>query len=214
MENRLESKLEEIPRATFFTQEINEVTRKVSNACDLLRIDLATGLSSASNALLGENSIGRISTGLEEETISVSNISDDAADAADVADVPTSDAADVPHYIMSRKIYNIKDLWKEYVYGLNGNPSIKSLESVYGTRWRPSAAETKYFTKRKAVYDCIERIIQNGEAEKTALFVVQKILEEERNKNSINKLAQNLRSRAVSIGAITQEQRSAAQQEE
>jgi hypothetical protein len=75
LENRLESKLEEIPRATFFTQEINEVTRKVSNACDLLRIDLATGLSSASNALLGENSIGRISTGLAEETISVSNIS-------------------------------------------------------------------------------------------------------------------------------------------
>ncbi len=41
----------------------------------------------------------------------------------------------------------VKDLWKEYDLGINGNPLIKELEIMYKSKWR-SSAETKCLNPR------------------------------------------------------------------
>ncbi|KAI8085664.1 transcriptional activator of glycolytic enzymes-domain-containing protein [Thamnidium elegans] len=59
---------------------------------------------------------------------------------------------------MKRNLVTINDLWQEYDVGLSGNPSIKSLEEEFGTKWRKSRTESKFFSTRLIVYKEVQKI--------------------------------------------------------
>lgn len=66
---------------------------------------------------------------------------------------PPEENQSVPQYKMSRLINSVKDLWNEFNVVVNGAPSIESLEHKYGNRWCQSAADSKYFSKRKLFHN-------------------------------------------------------------
>lgn len=58
---------------------------------------------------------------------------------------------------MSRSITTVKDLYQEWEHGIGGNLPIKELERRYGTKWRSSFAESKFFNRRKKIVSSIEK---------------------------------------------------------
>ncbi|EDO14803.1 hypothetical protein Kpol_1076p9 [Vanderwaltozyma polyspora DSM 70294] len=79
--------------------------------------------------------------------------------------------------------HSVMDLWKEYTEGINGQPSIRELESIYQTGWRRDPAVNKRFSRRKVLYKAIETGLNRG----YSLDYIIKILEDyryvDRNKN-------------------------------
>lgn len=64
-------------------------------------------------------------------------------------------------YKMNRNLVTIIDLWREYDIGLSGSPSIKSLEEGFGTKWRKSRTESKFFSTRLIVYKEVQKISED-----------------------------------------------------
>ncbi|KAI5961784.1 HOT1 [Candida margitis] len=62
---------------------------------------------------------------------------------------------EVPQYKLERSLKSIADIWKEFAYGVNGKPPLKSLEAKYGTKWR-NETESRTFLRRKKIYEAIE----------------------------------------------------------
>ncbi|ODV96455.1 hypothetical protein PACTADRAFT_2748 [Pachysolen tannophilus NRRL Y-2460] len=71
-------------------------------------------------------------------------------------------------YALLKQITSIRQIWDEYAYGLNGEPSIKSLQMKFKTKWRyPEDAST--FKRRKRIYKAIEIAMMNGMTEEKAI---------------------------------------------
>ena len=68
-------------------------------------------------------------------------------------------------YRLMRNPTTVPQVWEEYKYGLNGNPSIESLNTHYGRSWLNSRAELHCFYKRKKIYDYIAKEINTGRSE-------------------------------------------------
>lgn len=79
------------------------------------------------------------------------------------------------NYKISKAPNNVKTIWDEYVYGINGNPSIRGLEEKYGNKWRLTK-NRKTFSRRKRLYKFILNGIDKG---KTADEMIR-LLEEKR----------------------------------
>ena len=60
---------------------------------------------------------------------------------------------------MDRTVRTVPLLWQEWTIGLNGNPSITSLESAQGTKWRAGEANRKFFSERKVITDTVKRLM-------------------------------------------------------
>lgn len=73
------------------------------------------------------------------------------------SEVKTGDIeeSEVPQYKLERSLKLIADIWKEFAYGVNGKPPLKSLEAKYGTKWR-NETESRTFLRRKKIYEAIE----------------------------------------------------------
>ena len=84
------------------------------------------------------------------------------------------DDADI-NYTLIKAPNNVRTIWEEYVYGINGNPSIRGLEEKYGNKWRLTK-NRKTFSRRKRLYKFILNGIDKG---KTA-DEMMKMLEEKR----------------------------------
>lgn len=57
-------------------------------------------------------------------------------------------------YRLSRTILIVPDLWRKWTVRLGGNnPSVQSLEDLYGPRWRPSQEERVLFCRRNVIID-------------------------------------------------------------
>lgn len=56
----------------------------------------------------------------------------------------------------------VLEIWNEYIIGLDGTPSIKSLEEKYKTLWRREPCVAKKFNRRKPIYMAIERGLARG----------------------------------------------------
>ena len=70
-------------------------------------------------------------------------------------------------YYQSDNWTNIKDLWKEWAYGVNGGPAIRDLEKN-STKWRSYCdAARKFFNKRKPIYTELERLVGSKEMPET-----------------------------------------------
>ena len=83
--------------------------------------------------------------------------------------IPFNADTPVQQYRMSRHISSVAELWREFYVGLGGGPSINSLEHEFRNKWRRSAADSKYFSKRKLIIDKVisianSRGIMVGEA--------------------------------------------------
>jgi hypothetical protein len=70
-------------------------------------------------------------------------------------------AAETPRYRMSRTAETIPALWKEWTVGLQGQPSIETLDGRYGSDWRSgpdAAAERQFYSRRKTLITEIKRL--------------------------------------------------------
>ena len=70
----------------------------------------------------------------------------------------------LPRYQMSRTISSVRELWQEWEIGLQGQPSVRDLESRYHAKWRSSAAERKFFQRRRRILAYIEDQLHEREA--------------------------------------------------
>jgi len=68
-----------------------------------------------------------------------------------------SAVSSIPNYSMSRGIVSIPDLWREWSEGLCGNHAVSDLEKRWGTQWRRSEKEKKFFNRRYIILKEIER---------------------------------------------------------
>ena len=75
----------------------------------------------------------------------------------------------IPKYKMLRNLTTVPEVWQEYKYGINGNPSVESLDERYGTSWRSSNAEYQYYLGRGKIYHHLLDAIANGTAEVDAV---------------------------------------------
>jgi hypothetical protein len=91
------------------------------------------------------------------------------ASPVDVPDAPLT----VPQYRLSRNLFTVDEVWREYKVGLGGNPSVESLELRYGARWRPSDSERKFFSRRQKIYKNIAASISGGQTDTAAVKVLE-----------------------------------------
>src|SRR5947207_5733763 len=65
-------------------------------------------------------------------------------------------------YKLSRTIYTIPDLWREWTKGLAGQPSVEALDACWGSRWW-TGAEPQFYSRRKVIIDEIKRLAGENE---------------------------------------------------
>ncbi|ORX61876.1 hypothetical protein DM01DRAFT_1277540, partial [Hesseltinella vesiculosa] len=70
---------------------------------------------------------------------------------------------------MNRNVMDVVQLWTEYANGINGGPSIKSLERIHGSSWRSTKAVSRYFARRRPLFTAVIRRAQDdGVSEEAA----------------------------------------------
>ena len=89
-----------------------------------------------------------------------------------------------------RNLTTVGQVWDEYSNGLNGNPSIMSLERQYGPLWRNSPAIARLFASRKPLYNWISSRIIAGYTEDEAVNQLESLRNEQN--WSLNDLGQYL----------------------
>jgi hypothetical protein len=67
---------------------------------------------------------------------------------------------------MSRALTTVRQVWQEYTDGINGGPSIQSLERQ---GWRRDGRERMYYSRRNCIYRHINARLQCGEGEEAIL---------------------------------------------
>jgi hypothetical protein len=61
-------------------------------------------------------------------------------------------------YTMSRSSTSVTDIWREYDVGLNGQRSIRQLDSEFKARWRNSERDRSFYRSSKVFYSAIENL--------------------------------------------------------
>lgn len=69
-------------------------------------------------------------------------------------------------HAMSRSLVTVRELWSEWHVGINGQPS---LSREFGTRWRASARESKFFSRRKCIIRYVTSLISQGHTKDEAI---------------------------------------------
>ena len=79
-----------------------------------------------------------------------------------------------PAYRMSRTIKTVEGLWREWTVGLRGQPSVASLDSRWGSRWRAGRQrELQWYSLRLEVIKEIRRTVQaQWSSEEAAMWAV------------------------------------------
>ena len=104
------------------------------------------------------------------------------------------DPATVTEYKLLRNLTTVYEVWNEYKYGLNGNPSVESILHQNQTEWPVTNNERKYYNLRKRIYDYILNAAHNGMSEADAVIKLEKLRVE-------NKWS--LRTLQLSIGSLS-----------
>ena len=97
----------------------------------------------------------------------------------------------VPSYRLSREVYTIPDLWREWTVGLAvGLPSVDHLDRRWNSRWR-SPKERQYYSTRKVIIDEVRRRAAiYGEAQAVARMEEERLVA----KASLDKVSKMLRA--------------------
>ncbi|PSR78551.1 transcriptional activator of glycolytic enzymes-domain-containing protein [Coniella lustricola] len=80
-----------------------------------------------------------------------------------------------PPTVKPSRLETVLDVWQEYCYGHNGNPSLESLDALWGARWRPDQKLRLWYGRRKAILDQIKTYMADGIDEDTAVAEVEKL---------------------------------------
>ena len=72
-----------------------------------------------------------------------------------------------------RNLTTVNQVWEEYTTGINGQPSIKSLDELFGVRWRDPNAQRLFYHGRRKIYDYIINEINNGKSEQDAVSALE-----------------------------------------
>ncbi len=109
--------------------------------------------------------------------------------------MPLQEAA-VPSYKLSRQVVTIPDLWREWMVGLGGLPSVAALDAAYGSRWR-SHSERQYYSMRKVIIDEIMAMAGNRVDDEEGIATAIQALERQRaqEKWSLDKFIKAIKER-------------------
>lgn len=67
-------------------------------------------------------------------------------------------------YRMSPQVKTIPDLWQEWTIGFGGGPSVESLNTRFGCKWRKSVAHRQWYSRRRRLIRVIQDRISAGGA--------------------------------------------------
>lgn len=73
---------------------------------------------------------------------------------------------------MLQPVDTVQALWEEYTIGLQGSPAVRELEKKSKT-WRKYEGGRQAYQWHSYIYEQIERLIANGQAEAEAVSAVQ-----------------------------------------
>lgn len=65
---------------------------------------------------------------------------------------------DIPIYSFCRSHTTVQELWDEWTLGIDGKPSVESLEQRYGSKWRRTTSDRQFFSRRNAIIKEVKRI--------------------------------------------------------
>ncbi|OWY99819.1 hypothetical protein PHMEG_00029119 [Phytophthora megakarya] len=91
---------------------------------------------------------------------------------------------------MGRGGSSVKELWAEWHDGIANQPSIQHLENTYGTKWRQSSNEAKFYSRRLCVINYVHTLVSSGLTTDATL----ERADIERGRRSIDALSKYLRS--------------------
>ncbi|CEP11593.1 hypothetical protein [Parasitella parasitica] len=95
-----------------------------------------------------------------------------SAYASALVSAPVSTA---PVHKMSRGVYTVADLWKEWTLGLDGFWSIQDMDAKYGTAWRKD--DRKWYNLRKKEIEAVKKLQNDlGLSPPTAMDTLQRIM--------------------------------------
>ena len=84
----------------------------------------------------------------------------------------------IPQFEQDRNLRTVNQVWDEYSYGIDGNPSVKSLDEKYGGTWKITASERSLYYRRKVIIDSIKTLMSQNITEPEAVNEVERIREE------------------------------------
>lgn len=79
----------------------------------------------------------------------------------------------IPYYTIYKAPSDVETIWREYTVGINGKPSIQSLEKKYGSKWRLNR-NRKTYARRKRFYKFILQGIKNGHTAEDMITELEK----------------------------------------
>ena len=78
-------------------------------------------------------------------------------------------------YKQDRKLVTVQQVWDEYVLGIDGGPSIKSLEAKYKGKWRKSSADKCFYLARTKIYNLTSELIASGKTPTESVEMLESI---------------------------------------
>jgi hypothetical protein len=99
-----------------------------------------------------------------------------------------------PRYRMCRSVKTVERLWREWTAGLRGQPSIRQLDSRWGSRWRAGCQpELQWYSLRREVITEVVRMAQAGRySEEQAMWALH--AEQQRTGCSLDQFCKRLRA--------------------
>ena len=83
--------------------------------------------------------------------------------------------ADGPPTAVYSTANSVREVWEEYRHGIDGQPSIESLDATWGPRWRPEPRGRTWYSRRKVIWDKIRELIHDGLSEEAAVSEVERL---------------------------------------
>ncbi|KAK2597773.1 hypothetical protein N8I77_012537 [Diaporthe amygdali] len=105
-------------------------------------------------------------------------------DKKDLKITPSPNASQPPTVEVSH-LETAWEAWEEFRYGRNGNPSLETLDAVWGPRWRQDFKLREFYKRRKAIADKIKQYMADGIDEQSAV----RALDTQRGKRKLNWLS-------------------------
>ena len=107
--------------------------------------------------------------------------------------IPRADGK--PPQVVYGHVGTVAGLWREYRHGVDGQPSIESLDQTWGPSWRPEPKDRTWYSRRKLVWDKMKDFLHDDLSEEQAVAEVERI-RDGRSLNWLMNLLQNNRKEA------------------
>ncbi|KAG6363613.1 hypothetical protein INS49_008714 [Diaporthe citri] len=99
--------------------------------------------------------------------------------------ITQSDIPNQPPTVEVSHLDTAWEAWEEFRYGRNGNPSLETLDAIWGPRWRQDFKLREFYKRRKAIADKIKQYMADGIDEQSAV----RALDTQRGKRKVNWLS-------------------------